>query len=215
MNKIKFHNIIDLHHFLVEVDKIDLISEAKDLSFPIQEDMIELFIQRRKGVISKLKNFRKSQSAKSAWRGNRRKYMSGIKSYHSSTQGKRHHRAMGRFLATRNTRDNSYKRESLDNVDLICEISELLKALSSLRTHLYIENEYYHPVDEQIEFELLMEDIVDKTILIERKIVMSESLNEDDLNLLIDLTSIEVLSEELKTTIHENINITELNLLKY
>jgi hypothetical protein len=216
MNKIKFHTLTDLHHFLVEMDKIDLISEAKDLSYPISEDLVELYVQRRKGVISKLKNFRKSQSSKEAWRGNRRKYMSGIKSYHRSTQGKRHHRAMGRFLATRNTRDNNYKRESLDSVDMISEISEVLKALSSLRTHLYIEHEYYHPVDEQVEFELLIEDLVDQTVTIERKIVMSEVLSEIDLNLLLDLTDLSVLAEELKVpALHEDIDIKGLNVLKY
>lgn len=41
---------------------------------------------------------------------------------------------------------------------------ESLKSLSSLRTHLYIDTVYYRPLNEQVEFDLFLDEAVIATI---------------------------------------------------
>ena len=61
------------------------------------------FIKKRRGLVSRLKDMQKSGKTKAQWRTGRWKIMRGIKRFHRSTEGKRFHRQLGRFLATRDT----------------------------------------------------------------------------------------------------------------
>jgi hypothetical protein len=104
------------------------------------------FITRRKSTIKGLRDFRKSQQSKHAWRASRWKHLQGIRRFHKSTAGKRFHRSLGRFLTTRYTRDKSSlsQRESYD----------LVMALGSVLTHAAIEQEYFFPsITEACEYE--------------------------------------------------------------
>jgi hypothetical protein len=109
-------------------------------------DINELFLKRggREKTFD-LKNFRRSQLSKHSWRSNKLGYLKGIGKFHRSLAGKKFHRDLTRFLLT---------RESYNKIDL-------LKSLSSLKTHLYIDMDYYRSVDESIDFEIFVEETVD------------------------------------------------------
>jgi len=146
----KLRSVEDRYSLLTEINRLDLIDEEI-----IPDDVFEIFIKQRRQRVNRLKNFRKSQNTKSAWRKNRWSYLKSIKRFHRSIRGKRLHRSMGRFLALRNVPTKRPARESLERVkDLV------LKASSSIRTHMYIEEGYYMPLDSQVEMELLAEYIL-------------------------------------------------------
>lgn len=116
------------------------------------------FIRKRKGVVSRVKDFRKGQTQKGNWRKGRWKIMKGIKQYHRSTAGKRFHKKLGRFVALRNLRNLSYG-----------ERHELLQPMFSAIQHSFLELNYYHPVDETIEVELFVEYLYDEFFELQRK----------------------------------------------
>ena len=140
----------DRYSLCTEINRLDLIDSES-----IPDDVFEIFIKQRRQRVNRLKNFRKSQNTKSAWRKSRYTFLKGIKRFHRSIKGKRLHRSMGRFLALRNFPNKRPARESLERVkDLV------LKASSSIRTHMYIEEGYYMSLDSQVEMELLAEYIL-------------------------------------------------------
>lgn len=160
----KFQNKQHAQQFLIEIQRMDLV-ETATVAFVPDEAMIELFLKSRESIIPKLKSFRKAQASKAAWRKNRYKYMKGIKAFHKSTEGKRFHRSLGRFLATR--------MHSGDKGKLTMgygERFESLKGISSLRTHLYIDTMYYRPLDEQVDFDLYLDEAVIATINEEKRL---------------------------------------------
>lgn len=59
------------------------------------------FVKHRKMIVPMLKDFRKSQQTKHNWRTNKNSMLKGIKKWHSDPEGKKFHRQLGRFLATR------------------------------------------------------------------------------------------------------------------
>jgi hypothetical protein len=205
---LKFRLLEDLHRFLLEINHTSMINEVKDLSFEPTKEMMELFIKSRKSIIPKLKSFRKSQDAKADWRKNRYARMKGIKKFHASTEGKKMHRMLARFLATRDSRSSLYKRESYEP-HLMGEVSETLKALSSLNTHLYIEQEYYQNPDDQLEFDLLMDEAVPAIHRIQLGILNSQDISEQDFDLLIRIVDPVVLNEEFKGTSIDDYHIEE------
>jgi hypothetical protein len=120
-------------------------------------DNKDKFIHRRQGLISQLKDFRKKQASKHMWRANRWKTLVGIKRFHRSTQGKKFHRMLGRFLANRYTRDKE-KRDSeyRENYDLSI-------ALSSLQTHATLELGYFIPsILETVEYQEFVDYITEE-----------------------------------------------------
>ena len=103
----------------------------------------------------------------------------GIRRFHRSVKGKRFHRTMGRFLATRMFSPN--KRESLDHSQF-----EVLKAVPSIRTHIYIEQNYFMPLSEEVDFNLFVDYAIPLLTSIESKLSMSlgEDLSDAELELL-------------------------------
>lgn len=174
----KFASLQAKQEFLSEIERLDLLAVISETWEPSAE-MEELFIRKRKKLVPKLKDFRKSQDTKSAWRGNRWKYLSGLRTFHSSTLGKRFHRELGRFLSTRCTGNEAYD-----------DVTAFVKATSSAVTHLHIENEYYHPLMEQIEFEVFYEVLYDALREIEHKAICEgfASFDADDIDFLIRIT---------------------------
>jgi len=125
------------------------------------------FIRRRKGVISQLKDYHKSQQGKSSWRANRWQHLRGIKRFAKSTEGKRFHRALGNFLANRYMRDKPSSQFQRENYDF-------LLSLSSLQTHALLENDYYFPsIVEAADYEFFSEYVIVETA----KII--QELNEE------------------------------------
>jgi len=188
----KFHCSEDAQLFLVEVDQISKISTVTD-EFQADSSMVELYHQKRKKHVGKLKDFRKSQNAKSNWRKNRYKNMKGIKRFHKSTTGKRFHRSLGRFLATREFGGNKYKREAFDS-----SVLEVLTAISSLRTHHFIEFDYYHSMDEEIDYLIFSDELLPALVRIENALLYGDDIiNEEDLDFLCRLVDKKALTQEL------------------
>jgi hypothetical protein len=182
----KFQTLSDIQMFLLEIDKGDLIYTVNEKFQPTIE-MVEEFIKRRRGLISKLRDFRKSQDSKRSWRQNKHKYKSAIKRFHKSTEGKKMHRKLGDFIANREFRDNRYNEE-LDFSVRLHEVSEVLKSISSLKTHMFIESEYYAPIASQLIFEELMMECVPELSLIESSILFDNKLDEEKYDMLITIT---------------------------
>lgn len=154
----------------------------------IPKELFEIFIKRRRGLMKNLVNFRRKQITKREWRTGRWKFLRGIHKFHSSIRGKRMHRALGRFLATRILRPHlkplHQRYESLNSVQF-----EALKALSSYRTHMYIEGDYWQPLEEEADLFSLLEYAIPLLNEIEIKLYhdADSELNEDELELLIRL----------------------------
>ena len=186
----KFRDLKDAHLFLLEIGKASLIESVKDSSWYPEEELIQEFISARRALIPKLKDFRKSQTSKENWRKNRYNMMKGIKSFHKSTDGKKFHRSLGRYLATRIAKSGRYNENYDDKY-------EALKGVSSLRTHLYIDSGYYKSLEEQIDFELFMDEVVPVTLTEELNIYKDNCLvNEQDLDILCRAVTLEDLLKE-------------------
>lgn len=178
----KFLTDEDAKLFLAEIGQLKLIESANKDLVPTEE-MLEIYVGRREGLVKKLKDHRRGQNAKAQWRESRHKMMRGIKAYHRSTEGKRFHRNLGNHLANR-----IFKHESFAN---IIEKSEYLKALSSAKTHFFIELQYYHTLSEQLELEELVFDYSTQMFnSIENKIINDQDLDENEETFLFDITEV-------------------------
>jgi len=175
----KFLNDVDAQMFLVEIGQIKNLSGITKAFVPTEE-MIESFISKRTGLVTKLKDHRKSQDAKAQWRKNKHSMMKGIKTFHKSTEGKRFHRNLGTFLATR------FSGSKKDNK--VSEMCEFLKSLSSAKTHMLIELTYYHSIEEQVELESLVFDYAQPLFRsIEEKVIYGSELDGDEEEFLKDV----------------------------
>lgn len=168
----KFATDQDAKMFCFEIERFDAASDA-DKNFKPDRDMIEIFLKKRRELIPGLKNFRKTQNTKQQWRGERYKMMRGIKRFHKSTAGKRFHRSLGRFLATRESLQENFTSFYLT------EVAEVLKAFSSLETHAYIELEYYHPLAEELEFRILFDELIPAISRIKNDLMSGRFMFED------------------------------------
>lgn len=200
----KFKSLDDKKMFLLEIGKMDLFSIVDDKWEPSNE-LVELFIKKRRDLIPKMKDFRRSQTTKQSWRHNRHGYMKGIKKYHSSTSGKRMHRSLGRFLST-NDFEESYKK--LEGYELV-GLADLLKAISSSVTHMFIESEYFMPTDEQINYESMVEHIVPKLLELQKKIMVGSDLTSED----IEMIAIIADPESVINEIQNNYNVKKEDIL--
>ena len=179
----KFLSPLDVQLFLIEIEE-DFDLQECETSFEPTNEQMGLFIKKRKALTGIIKNHRQSQNSKASWRKNRHQMMKGIKAYHRSLEGKRFHRKLGNFLATRITNHDT-GRSSLQRAN---EGYESLKALNSAKTHLYIELEYYHQIYEQIELEDLALNYAYKLFRsIETKMLNDTKLNESELVFLLDI----------------------------
>jgi len=179
----KFATDTDVKMFLLEIEDIDAaLTATKD--FTPTKEMIELFVKKRKNLITGLKDFRRKQNTKQQWRHERYKMLRGIKRFHKSTAGKKFHRALGRYIATRESMENSS-----EDTFYLSEVSDVLKALSSLKTHAFIELEYFHPLSEELEYRLLFEELIPLVNGIERNLLRGDfSLDERSEEVLLRIT---------------------------
>lgn len=196
----KFYDQNDMSLFLVEVCRPDLLSQVSDGYTPT-DDLVEILLHKRRGIIGSLKDFRKSQNTKGHWRKNRYSIMRGIKRFHKSTKGKRFHRELGNFL-TRKLFDRSImdkdsrmfpnraKRDASEHLVgesllFLTEAVDMLKSLSSLKTHLYIESQYYMPLYEHSEFSMFSEELLIGAQNLERAcLYQDEFACEEDLDII-------------------------------
>mgnify|MGYP001772659543 CR=1 FL=1 len=135
------------------------------------EDINEFLFQRRKlelGLVDK----ERSRLQKQNWRRYRWKYLKGIRRFHKSTAGKRFHKQLGRWLATRPFDKIVYQweqeRKALDRereverLKDILTLREFLIAGTSAITHALIEKRYVGLLEEEIEYDLFLEYFWDR-----------------------------------------------------
>lgn len=195
----KFQTNVDAQLFLVEIGRLDLVEGATRELEP-DPAMLEAFIAKRRELIKPLKNFRRSQATKAAWRTHRQKFMRGVDRFRRSTTAKRFHRELGRFLATRVTRDKSKHRKVGDTTDkdrkmgtrrseelAIYEAGAALKSLSSVKTHAYIELEYYQPVEQEVDYWLFLEQFLPLVSSVEGKVLGEQlaDITDEELDVLL------------------------------
>jgi len=176
----KFKSTTDVKLFLIDAGRLDLI-DSVDESYSPDEELIEAFLKKRRQLVDKIKDFRKSQQAKQSWRQNRKKYMDGIRDFHKSTDGKRFHRNLARFLVSRISNEDF---NTLEYTDLV----ETLKSLSSLPTHLLIDLSYYKTAESQATYEELLDEsfpIIYK--ILNNMYYMNFKIEESDLDMLLRL----------------------------
>lgn len=198
----KFNSKEDAQLFLTEINRIDLISTVKE-DFVPSDEMIEEFIKRRKKLVPGLRNFRKSQQTKQQWRKNRFKMLRGIRRFHKSTKGKRFHRALGKFIATRDFSDKTLlgkRKPNREEAYNFHEVSDILKLLSSIRTHTWIEFDYYLPLQEMVDWQIFAEEMVPEIDRIEVSLIRhGDVINlKEELDFLFRLCDEKVLFDELE-----------------
>ena len=182
----KFRQDEDAQAFLVEIGIFENISTiTKD--YEPTEEQVEKFIKSRSGYSGGSKDQDKSSAQKKNWRKNKGKIKRGIKAFHKSVEGKKFHRNMGRFLATRITRDKLSDRNEAFS---ILENIEYIKALNSAKQQLYIELDYFHALTEQAQLEtLVMDYAIPMFRSIEHKMVFNEALDADEFDFLVEMTN--------------------------
>lgn len=169
--------------FLFEIDRGDLV-ESVDIRFSPTAEMMELFIKRRQSLPG-LKAFRKKQNTKQQWRANKYEMLRSIRRFHSSIQGKRFHRNLGRFLSNRIFREPLINA-SMFQTESYNDVKDLLKSLSSLETQLYIHMDNYRPVSDEINFDIFKDSVVPITIQVrESAHKMEFDLEESKLDILL------------------------------
>lgn len=168
-----------------------VLTDGKDGNLEEQK-IFELWEIKREGVIKSLLNFRKHRAAQDSWKRSPWKHLLGIKKFNKSIEGKRMHRKLGTFLATHlfNTRDKethgfqtAFGRDDADKKHLSMtkesyhDVSSTLVALSSLRTHLYIESEYAYPsLSESVEVASLVDFAIPLLNDVEKRLFESQDL---------------------------------------
>lgn len=137
--KMKFYDALDEKVFKQELESCSL-SEAE-------------FIKKRKILIKGIKDRKKAEKSKSDWRSNRFKHMRGIKRFHKSTKGKRFHRDLGRFLATRELKGLAYG-----------ECQELVVPITSCLTHSYFEFGWFMNIQDSVDYEIFAEEVYNEVL---------------------------------------------------
>lgn len=205
---LKFNSQSDIELFLCEIGKTELL--PVDEEFRVTNDLYELYIRHRRGLVPKLKDFRRSQLQKENWRTNRYSIMRGIKNFSKTTKSKRFHRALGKFLATRDIREA-----------MLHELTDLLKAISSLKTHLFIEGDYYRPLSDYVDYEIMIEETIPTLCAIEEKLIRLDPPSKEEWELLFSFIDEDVLIEELTKlnpnakALYENQDFTSISFIDF
>lgn len=177
----KFQTITEVKSFLLEIGQLDECVNVKTHLYEPTSEQLDSFIKSRKPLVSSLKSSKKSGSQKYNWLKNRSKIMRGIARFHRSADGKKFHRKLGRFLATRVTES---KNESF------YDKNDSLIAINSLKQHLLIELSYYKPVLEAVETEIMILDYALPLIKnIEESILLNKESTSEELVFLLDMVS--------------------------
>lgn len=154
--------------FKSESERKIVQEEAAKLGITLEE----YFLKRRKLEIG-LTDWERRLAQKQNWREKRHRYMRAIRRFHDSTRGKEFHKKLARFLATRDTSSKlAYYQSALDkekffeSIDFnsLDEKRELLIAFSSLLTHALIEERYYAPLQESVDYKLFLATVIVETL---------------------------------------------------
>jgi len=164
----------------------------------IQYDLLNLnegAIRKRLFIKSKKIDRKKSKLMRDHWRRNKANISKGIKKWHKSTQGKRFHRALGRFNALREgafLQYHYYNEQTPKEVNIsIDDVNNALLSLSSIETHLFLELQYYEANSEALsEFLSIIYQFVDDSSFLKESLLesyISGSISGEDYILLNDI----------------------------
>lgn len=130
----------------------------------------EYVLQRRKLELG-LTDKERSRVQKGNWRKNKHKYLKAINKFHKSTEGKKFHKQLSRFVSTVPQDKMVYyydsekkavaSEKSAENIGGMLEWYEFLIGLTSAFTHALIEKRYFCGIDEAVEYNLFLEDFMD------------------------------------------------------
>lgn len=149
-----FRHSSDAQMFVMEIGRTDLFDQVSE-EFEPSEEMLEIFLHKRRKVMGQMKDFSRSQASKANWKMHRPVIMTGIKQFHKSTNGKRFHRALGQFNAT-----HLFAREGHNEGLSLYELGQAAKGISSCISNIYIGCEFYKPLSEEIDYWEFTEGVV-------------------------------------------------------
>lgn len=163
-----------------------------------QESHVHEFVIHRDRDVDQVKDRKKSQNQKHNYRRNKAKYKRGIRRFHRSAKGKRFHRALGNFVATRSqTDDRAPKTGRKKTVEE--SFGDILTDIYSLKSHLNICNRYVVPtVLEQAEWDILFEYANKRLTCVVQCLEEFRIIEEDDLYLIMSLLNPKTLEEVAK-----------------
>lgn len=171
----KFLDKHELNLFFIESGNFQKLN-SEEVDFEPDSEMLEGIFIKRQDRKASLPSFRKSQDTEGQWRGMRYKMLSGIRRFHRSTEGKRQHRAMARFLANREIRP-SIKDQSILSMQerslLITELDNFVQDISDFH------EKYFHPIDDYFDLFTIRQSIVNMCEGIISNLISPLSLNDD------------------------------------
>jgi hypothetical protein len=109
-----------------------------------------LFIKRRSLHVNMLKDFNKSRRTSAQWTVHKNRFLSGMRKWHNSIEGRKFHRQLGRYNAT---------RMYVPKDGLLSTRESIQGDLINLRNFLLVELIHFNTVIEQVDIELMIEQL--------------------------------------------------------
>lgn len=208
------------------------------MKFKREEDKIqfeilnlsESAIRKSLELIKKSKDRKKQRNMKNQWRRNKNSLLKGLKKWHNSTQGKRFHRALGRFNSLRTEKLSEagayqyyYYQDEFDERNpliplSIDEVNDALLGLSSIETHLFLELQYYEPDSEaQQEFLDIIEYFIEDSRYLKEKLLdvfYTGTIQKEDYQMLIDIFDFFIDPKLYLYTKRQELNLSNDNIDK-
>jgi hypothetical protein len=161
----------------IDISNIDPIDEKQFEAFIQRTDVKKYIVGRRKNLLKRLKDFRKSQIQKHNWRAGRYKYLKGIRQFSRSVEGKRFHRNLARFMVSRGVLSQSPAKKAeygtssrlredqnyleIGNTTLSrFDSSQFLVLLTALTNRLVLETQYYLQPSEEADYLVMLETVL-------------------------------------------------------
>lgn len=169
-------------------------TEADAIQFKILK-LDEAIIRKKIYINTKKVDRKKSRTMRDHWRRNKNSLSKGIKKWHKSTQGKRFHRALGRFNALRESSYlyyHYYNEETPKDISVSMEVvNQALLSLSSIETHLFLELQFYEGNPDALsEFLTIVYQFVDDASYLKAELIesyVSGNMKGEDYILLNDI----------------------------
>ena len=195
--------------FKVNEQDMSLLRTECSLLFTEEEKQPDLtdptdlreFILRRQPRVQRIKDRQKSRQQKQSFRQNRAKYMRGIRRFHRNSKGKRFHRDLATFVATKAGLEDTQPKP-LSGIKELHERASQKGAIIeflSLKSHLNICNRYVVPGEAaQANWDLLCEYANKRlTDMIQCLEETEEKIHEDDIYMVLSLLNPGTLREVL------------------
>lgn len=184
---IKFHSLTDKKLFLRELSE-NALATSIDASFKPSDEQVALMKSNRllKYFRKPCKNFRDTNYATSR----------GVKVFKKAVSNKKFNTSMATFLV----QADAAIPTSLDDK------FKLIQVLTSISTHVLIENQYYHTLLEHEELKNLTVCVIVELQAISNKLLICERLDAFQLNLLFRLTSTKALIKAFAEKYNEPID---------